>query len=255
LPYLGDEVPAPAPPNNLELPEGAPADAPMAERADTSIRTVIACLQRNDQLGFAALVTERYRTLAFGTPNPYNAVMALEGYPAIQLLETGNAQVYENGQVSIDVTVSYQVTMVYRFRAYFADVGGRLLLDEERALPVDNADVTVEVDVTDDSLTLSEDSLPSDTLVRFDVTNNDSLPVEIALVRLSYKGVSADLVHTPSAADRLQNAGGVVVEPGESASFAVTGLTPGSFVVVAFVDDASGEPRVPPRIGPELVVE
>jgi hypothetical protein len=254
LPVLGDEIPAPAPPNDPDLPDGEPAGALMTERVDGSIRTVIACLQRSDQLGFAALVTERYRNSAFGTDNPYNAVMSLEGYPDIEILETGNAQVYVNGRVSTDVTVSYHVTKVYRFRAYFVHAGSRLLLDEERAIPFNNADVRVEVDVTRDSLTLSEDSLPTDSLINFNVINNGSMPAEIALIRLS-GGVSANIVHTPSVADRFQNAGGVAVEPGESASFAVTELPPGTYALVSIVEDADGAPRLQPGMSPELIVE
>jgi hypothetical protein len=94
LPYLGDEVPAPSPSNHPDLPVGASADALLAERADGSTKTLIACLQRKNQLGFAALVTERYRNLAFGTDNPYNAVMSLEGYPAIELLERPETRRY-----------------------------------------------------------------------------------------------------------------------------------------------------------------
>jgi hypothetical protein len=157
--------------------------------------------------------------------------------------------------VSTDVTVSYQVTKVYRFRAYFVDIGDRLLLDEERAIPFDNADVTVEVDVTRDSLNVSEDSLPTDSLIGFNVMNSGSVPVEIALVRLSDIIVPTVLVHTPSVADRLWNAGGVAVEPGESASFAVAGLPAGTYVLVSIVEDANGEPRLQPGKSPELVVD
>jgi plastocyanin len=235
--------------------EGEMADEATAERVIAAAENLITCLSSGDYLGFAALSTPNYLLTEFGTSNPYDLPLYMEGFPSIEGRAATDAQTHADGRVSVDLTTVIGGTQVDRFRAYFVEENGTLLLDEEQTLPVEGADVTIEATMIDFAFDLSQDTVPADTLVAFTLPNEGQYPHELAIVRLP-EGITVEQVLAdPALEDQVQFIGGAYAEPGETGHFALEGLEPGTYTAVCFVDVPDGIPHVMRGMVAELTVE
>jgi hypothetical protein len=234
---------------------GTPADEATSARVVAAVENLIACLGTGNALGFAALVTPNYLMTEFGTSNPYDIPLFLEGFPPIALRSATDVQVHDDGRLSADVTTLVGGYQVDRFRAVFVRQGDLLLLDEEPTLPVEGADVTVDVTLLDFSFELSQDTLPADALISFTLTNAGAYPHEFAVVRLP-EGVTVEQVlEDPALEEQVQFIGGAFAEPGGTGDFALEGLEPGTYTAVCFVDEPDGVPHIVRGMVAEFVVE
>jgi len=224
--------------------EGEPADEATSERVIAAAENLITCLSTGDYLGFAALSTPNYLLAGFGTSNPYDLPLFMEGFPPIEGRAASDVQTHADGRVSVDLTTVLGGTLVDRFRAYFVEADGFLLLDEERSLPVEGADVTIEATMLDFAFDLSQNTVPADALVAFTLPNEGQYPHELAIVRLP-EGVTVEQVLAdPALEEQVEFIGGAYAEPGETGYFALEGLEPGTYTAVCFVDVPEGIPHV-----------
>ncbi len=238
------EIAEQATPEMAAAQEGAPADEATAERVIAAAENLIACLSSGDYLGFAALSTPNYLLSEFGTSNPYDLPVYMQGFPGVEGRTATDVQTHADGRVSADLTTVIGGTQVDRFRAYFVEEDGTLLLDEEQTLPVEGAEVTVEVTMLDFAFDLSQDTVPADALVAFTLPNEGQYPHEFAVVRLP-EGVTVEQVLAdPALEEQIQFIGGVYAEPGDVAYFGLEGLEPGTYTAVCFVDVPEGIPHV-----------
>ena len=235
--------------------EGEAADDATTERVTATVENLIACLDTGNGLAFAALVTPGYLEYSFGITNPYDMVYVMEGFPSVTLITVENVLVHDDGRYSAEVTQGFADTQVDRFQAVFIEEGDQLLLDEEISLPVEGADVTIEVSMDDFAFEMSETTVPADATVAFNVANDGEYPHEFAIVRLPEGMTVEQVLEDPAAIENVQFIGGVFAEPGESAYFALQGLEPGTYTVVCFVDVPEGIPHVMRGMIAELIVE
>jgi uncharacterized cupredoxin-like copper-binding protein len=249
------EIAEQATPEPTATQAGEPADQATAERAIAAAENLIACLSAGDYLGFAALSTENYLLTEFGTSNPYDLPVFMEGFPPIEGPAATDAQIHADGRVSVDVTTVIGGTQVDRFRAYFVEEDGTLLLDEEQTLPVEGAEVTVEVTMLDFAFDLSQDTVPAGALVSFTLPNEGQYPHEFAVVRLP-EGITVEQVlEDPALEEQIQFIGGAFSEPGDVGYFGLEGLEPGTYTAVCFVDVPDGVPHVMRGMAAEFTVE
>ena len=235
--------------------DGTPAADVTAERVIAAAKNLIACLSTGDYLGFAALSTPNYLLTGFGTSNPYDLPLFMEDFPPIEARAIGDAQTHPDGRLSVDVTTVLGGTQVDRFRAYFVDENGTLLLDEEVSLPIANADGEVEATMLDFAFDLSQDTVPAGSLVAFTLPNEGQYPHEFAVVRLP-EGVTIEhVLSDPSLEDQIQFLGGAYAEPGDTAYLGLTNLEPGTYTAVCFVDIPDGIPHVMRGMIAEFTVE
>lgn len=234
---------------------GEPADEATTARVTATVENIIACLNAGDGMAFAALVTPGYLTYSFGITNPYDMIYVMEGFPGVELIAVENVLVHDGGRYSAEVTQSFGGTQVDRFQAIFVEDGEQVLLDEEISLPVEGADVTIEVSMVDFAFEMSETRVPADAMVAFNVTNNGEYPHEFVIVRLPEGMTLEQALDDPAAEESVQFLAGVFAEPGDSAFFALQGLEPGTYTVVCFVDVPDGIPHVMRGMVAELVVE
>lgn len=234
---------------------GEPADDATTERVMATVENIIACLNAGDGLAFAALVTPGYLEYSFGITNPYDMVYVMEGFPGVTLISAENVLVHEDGRYSVEVTQGFADTQVDRFQAIFVEEDGQLLLDEEISLPVEGADVTIDVSMVDFAFEMSETTVPAEAMVAFNVANDGQYPHEFAIVRLPEGMTVEQVLDDPEAGENVEFIGGVFAEPGDSAYFALQGLEPGTYTVVCFVDVPEGIPHVMRGMVAELVVE
>jgi uncharacterized cupredoxin-like copper-binding protein len=181
--------------------------------------------------------------------------MFLEGFQGQELRSVTDVQVHDDGRLRADVTTVVGGTQVDRFRAFFVEREGRLLLDEEKSLPVEEADVTVEVTMVDFAFELSEDTIPADSMVAFNVVNEGEYLHEFVVVRLPKDLTVDEVLADPSLVEQVQFLGGAFAEPGEVDHLALVGLEPGTYTAVCFVDVPDGVPHVLYGMVAEFVVE
>jgi uncharacterized cupredoxin-like copper-binding protein len=249
------EIAEQATPETTAAQAGESADEATAARVIAAAENLITCLSTGDYLGFAALSTPNYLLTEFGTSNPYDLPVFMEGFPPIEGRSVTDAQIHADGRMSVAVTTVIGGTQVDRFRAYFVEEDGTLLLDEEQTLPVEGAEVTVEVTMLDFAFDLSQDTVPADALVAFTLPNEGQYPHEFAVVRLP-EGITVDQVlEDPALEEQIQFIGGAFAEPGEVGQFALEGLEPGTYTAVCFVDVPDGIPHVMRGMVAEFTVE
>jgi hypothetical protein len=236
-------------------PAGTPADEATAERTISAAENLIECLSSGDALGFAALVTPNYLLTEYGMTNPYDMQYVFEGMPAFELLAAEAVQTHDDVRMSVEVTTVIGGSQVDRFRAYFVEgEQGYLLLDDEVSLPI-AAETTVAVRMVDYSFELSQTTIPSDTLIAFDIENAGEYPHEFVVVQLP-EGVSVeDALADPALGESVVFLGGAFAEPGGTTYMGLTGLAPGTYTVVCFVDTPEGIPHVMRGMIAELVVD
>ena len=235
--------------------EGEPADEATSERVIAAAENLFACLRSGDYLGFAALSTPNYLLSSFGTSNPYDLPVFMEGVPPIEGRSATDVQTHGDGRVSADLTTAIGGTQVDRFRAFFVEEDGTFLLDEEQSLPVEGADVTIEATMLDFAFDLSQETVPAGALVAFTLPNEGEYPHELAVVRLP-EGVTVEQVLAdPALEEQIQFLGGAYADPGEVGYFALQGLEPGTYTAVCFVDVPEGVPHVMRGMVAELTVE
>ena len=249
------EIAEQATPEMAAAQDGEPADEATAERVIAAAENLIACLSSGDYLGFAALSTPNYLLSEFGTSNPYDLPVFMEGFPPIEGRTVTDAQTHADGRASVDLTTVIGGTQVDRFRAYFVEENGTLLLDEEQTLPIEGAEVTVEVTMLDFAFDLSQDTVPADALVAFTLPNEGQYPHEFAVVRLP-EGINVeDVLADPALEEQIQFIGGAFAEPGDVGHFGLEGLEPGTYTAVCFVDVPEGIPHVMRGMVAEFTVE
>jgi plastocyanin len=236
-------------------PAGTPAEKATTERTISAAENLIGCLSSADALGFAALVTPNYLLTEYGMTNPYDMEYVFDGMPPFELLAVEAAQTHADGRTSFEVTTVIGGSQVDHFRAYFVEgEQGYLLLDKEVSLSVP-ADTTVAVTMLDYSFEMSQTTVPSDTLIAFEIENAGEYPHEFVVVRLP-EGISVeDALTDPALDESVVFLGGAFAEPGGVAYMGLTGLQPGTYTVVCFVDTPEGIPHVMRGMVAELTFE
>ena len=235
--------------------DGEPADEATAERVIAAAENLIGCLSSGDYLGFAALSTPNYLLTEFGTSNPYDLPVFMEGFPPIEGRAVTDVQTHADGRVSVAVTTVIGGTQVDHFRAYFVEEDGMLMLDEEQTLPIEGAEVTVEAAMLDFAFDLSQDTVPADALVAFTLPNEGQYPHEFAVVRLPEGVTVEDVLADPALEEQIQFIGGAFADPGDVGHFGMEGLAPGTYTAVCFVDVPEGIPHVMRGMVAEFTVE
>lgn len=234
---------------------GEPADERTSAQVISAVKNIVGCLASGDYLAFAALLTPTYLQTEMGTDNPYDLPIFLEGFPPVELISAGEVQIHDDGRLSADVTLATGGTQLERFRAYFVDDGGTLLLDEERTLPIKGADVTVEVTMLDYSFELSTTTVPSGAVVAFNLVNEGEYPHEFVVVRLPDGVTVENVLDDPSLMDQVEFFGGAFADPGGTGAMGLQPLEPGTYTAVCFVDVPEGVPHVMRGMVAEFTVE
>jgi plastocyanin len=233
---------------------GTPADQATADRVVAAFNNLAACLGGGDALGFAALLTPNYLQTEFGTDNPYDLELFLEGLPPISLESVADVQTHADGRLSADVVVRFG-DIIERDRSYLVEAGEYLLLDEDVALPIEGADVEIEAQMVDYAFVLSEETVAAGQSVAFTAPNLGAYPHELVIVRLP-EGVTVEQVlEDPSLEEQIEFVGFTFAEPGDTAYFGVDGLDAGTYTLVCFVDVPEGVPHVVRGMVAELTVE
>ena len=89
----------------------------------------------------------------------------------------------------------------------------------------------------------------------FEISNAGQYPHEFVLVRLPEGVTVEDALADPALGESVEFLAGAFAEPGGVAYVGLTGLEPGIYTVVCFVDTPEGIPHVARGMVAELIVE
>jgi hypothetical protein len=240
------------------MPTGEAADEATTERVVTAIANVIECNNSGMFLEFAALVTPRALAAEFGITNPYDAPAAMAGGPPLEILSIEDVQVHDDGRYSAAVTYTFSGIQIERERWFLVESGGYLLVDELLPLPAEVAEnaVTIDAAMVDFAFELSQDTVPANTPLVFEVTNMGEYPHELVIVQLPDGATVEQALEGEIGFEDIFFVGATYSEGGQPApDIVLTGLEPGTYTIVCFVDIPEGIPHAARGMVAELTVE
>ena len=248
-----------ATPEAMATPAGTPADQETADRVAAAVENVHNCYNAGDFLAVAALFTANGLLEEFGTPNPYDVPLFLEGGPPIAVDSVGDVQVHDDGRLSADVVSRFGQQVAHE-RWYLVEEGGYLLVDGTPDLPVEppaGADVaTVEVTMTDFAFELSEETVAAADYVVLGGPNAGQYLHEIVVVKFP-EGVefSMEMIEMPEPPEGTEFLGASAGPPGAEVELVLADLEPGVYTLICFVDEPDGVPHAAKGMVATLTVQ
>jgi uncharacterized cupredoxin-like copper-binding protein len=237
-----------------EAPAGNPASDEEAADAGAAVLNLFACLNAGDFLGAAALMTDNFIQNFIGVPTPYDVQASIEeDLQPIEVISTGNAMVYEDGSISIDVVTAGFFSGpggLSSSRWTFVDQDGLWKLDNFMDVPLPEGAlpdaVVIDVQMVDYAFALSEYTVPANTPVIFRTTNHTHLDSGHVNVIVTYpEGTTAEQVIEGEVDIESSTGffGAVFLEPGMTGDLAFTGLEPGTYFLICDVPTEDGTPH------------
>ncbi len=235
---------------------GTPADQATADRVAAGLQNIVNCFNSGDYLAFAALHTQNGLMNEFGTTNPYDLPLFVQGSPSITLQSVTDVQTHPDGRLSAD-TVTLFGPQLQHERIFLVEQDGYLLFDEGVDLPVEApaGATTVSVSMTDFAFSLDQDTVPAGDVVLHGI-NNGQYFHEIAVVKFP-EGVqfSMEMMEAPEPPAGTQFLGGSAGPPGAEFDLVLVGLQPGTYTLLCFVDEPDRVPHVVKGMVTELTVQ
>jgi uncharacterized cupredoxin-like copper-binding protein len=243
----GDEA-APA-----EEPVGTPAEGADAEAIIAAANGAIACVNGGDIEGAVALMTTDFMMSEFGTGNPYDVVMILEGF-AFGDATVENPQTYEDGRVSVDV--SYMASQ-YQLagETWFLEQDGEFWKLDESTLYTPNYDgdsAIVGVQLTQEegeggamtyAITPNAPSVVETEVLLLHGINFGTEPHEIVMFKLPEGADPMGLLDGSIAESDVEFLGQISLEPGEEGDMVLMGVPAGVYTLVCFFEGPDGAPH------------
>lgn len=254
-----DATPAAMPeaPSRTPVPAGEAANEEQATHVIAAAENFLACYNGGDYEGAVALMTPDAWLAEFFTDNPWDAVAQLPEFAqpyAVQSL--GEAQAHADGSLSVDVVYVEGPHQVKHERWYFVAEGEHLLFDGREALPVtlDGEHTTVDVAMVEMAFELSQETVPAGDVI-LNVTNAGAILHETVVVRLPEGATVEQVLAGEVPFEEVVVAGVFFGEPGAQGQIALTGLEPGTYTLVCFVDVPDGTPHIMQGMVAGLTVE
>lgn len=251
----GDAAEAMATP---ELPAGEPADDATSQRVIAAIAGAIECYNSGDYLGLAASFSPNGLVTEFGISNPYDIEAAVAGGPPLEIISLSDVQIHADGRYSADLVYSFGGTQISRERWFVVESGDDLHVDEtsEVAVDVPEGALTIEAGMVDYAFELSQDTVPANQPLVFQVTNLGEYPHELLIIQLPEGATIDQVMDNTLPFEEIGFMGATFSEGGQPApDLVLTGLEAGTYTIVCFVDVPEGIPHVARGMIAELTVE
>jgi uncharacterized cupredoxin-like copper-binding protein len=245
-PEAMDMMPMPAASPEAEMERtGAAADEATTAAAQAAAMNIVACLNSGNLEGVVALMTTNAMETVFGSGNPYDVMMFLEG-TTFEGFTTGMVYAYDDGSVSVDVQYNQGPYQVVGERWYLAQDGEYWKLDGIEGAPVsvDGDTAVVGVSLTDYAFTFNVSAVVQPEVLQFQVRNDGTEMHELVLFRMP-EGMTLDDIKADPEGTIPEDAfvGAAFAAPGEQTDLVLVGLEPGKYVAVCFIPTAEGTPH------------
>jgi len=239
-----EEPPPPA--ASPEVPVGEPAPDDVAAEAEAAVENLVNCFNADEHVMAAALHTEAGLLDECGTTNVHDGPMCFDFFGHISNLEVSNVQVYDDGQVSADVTAQVDAFLAGERWFFVVDDDGTYLVDStpDRPVEIPAGATVIDGEMADYEFILSETSAPAGDIA-FDVTNTGEYPHEMVVLQLPEGITVEDVFADESLFAQVQFFGFTYADPGADAfPLVMLDMEPGIYTIVCFVDVPEGIPHV-----------
>ncbi len=237
-------------------PAGTPADAATADEATAGAENIVACINVTDAEGLVALMTPAFLMAEFGITNPYDALVDFEVAP-VTVESLGDARTHEDGRLSVDIVYSglYTPYTMLHQRWYFVPEGEYLKLDQFEGQSLAGADVSVTAEMVDFAYILSQTTAPAGATIAVEAPNTGDYLHELVVLRLPAGATVEGVLAGEVPEEQIEFFGFAFAQPGQTGYLGLTGLEPGSYTLVCFVDVPEGIPHAMRGMVAEFTVE
>jgi uncharacterized cupredoxin-like copper-binding protein len=243
-PVAEEEAPA-----RPETPAGTPAEGDEAEEIIDAVQNVLNCVNSGNYEGFVALLTTNLMETQFGTGNPYDILMFIEGF-SFGEATIENPQTYEDGRVSADVQYQNSEYQVVKERWYLVESDGFWKVDSSDTLTaevdLDTTVVGVEAGENEDGsyyFLLNAESVVAPGALVLHGRNVGQEPHEIAVVKLPEGTDPAGILDGSVPEEDIEFYGQITLAPGEEGDMTLVGVEPGVLTLVCFFPAPDGTPH------------
>ncbi len=223
-----------------ETPEplATPAEASTAQDAIAAATNLANCFNAGNLDAVIALVTPNLLQEQFGASDPTAVKAAVDAAkaggpaPKIAIVSTGDASIYEGGNVSLDLVYMLGDHQYVNARWFMIPADRYLILDhEERLSPHPEGDTTViSYSIADDSTSVAFDQstqIPQAPVTMLHGINNGAKQHIFQVVELPEGGATPAAGETPKG----EFIGRISLAPGEQQDMALVGLQPGTYLL------------------------
>ena len=243
-----------------EVDSGTPAEGDEATAITAAVENIVGCVNGGDYQGAAALMTENFMLTEFGTANPYDVALFIEGFMFANAT-VDNPLTYEDGSVSADVTFNESPYQLSGERFILVQDGDYWKVDASpRFTPEyegDSATVGValrEVEGEDGTRTYAfeiagnVDPTVIPTVAQQEVlvlhgTNFGVEAHEIVVVKLPEGADPSGILDGTIAEEDVEFVGFVELAPGEQVDMVLLGVPAGVYTMVCFFPAPDGTPH------------
>ena len=233
-----------------EAPVGTPAEGAEGEEIVAAIENILSCLHSGNYEGVAALMTTNFMMGEFGTGNPHDVVMFLEGF-SFQVQSIDNPMTYEDGRVSIDFQYQESQYQVAAERWFFVDEEGTWKVDSstniEADIDVESATVVgVALGENEDGsyfITPNTATVVQSEAIIFHGRNDGVEPHEIVVLRLPEGVDPMGLLDGSVTEADVEFYGFIFLQPGEEGDLTLLGVEPGTLTLLCFIPGPDGAPH------------
>ncbi|HEU0115271.1 MAG TPA: hypothetical protein VFQ80_11370 [Thermomicrobiales bacterium] len=232
------EAPATAAPAETPVPLATPAEASTAQDAIAAATNIVNCFNSGDLDAFIATVTPNLLQEQFGASDPaavkaaIQAALGGQAQPQIAVVSTGDVNVYEGGNVSLDLVYTLGDYEYVNARWFMIPADRYLFLDHEQLLaPHPEGDSTIiSYSIADDSTSVAFDQstqIPQAPVTMLHGINNGAKQHIFQIVALPAGAATP----TPGTTPQGAFVGRVSLAPGAQEDLALVGLQPGTYVL------------------------
>jgi hypothetical protein len=239
---------------------GTPAEGDEAAAITAAAYNVIACVNSGNYEGAAALLSDIAMMSEFGTTNPYDVVVNLDGF-SFGDATVDNPRTYEDGHVSADVSYMGSQYQIIKERWNLVQDGEYWKIDSFETLTADyeGDSATLGVNLTetenDDGtktyafeIAGNTDPTVVPTVAELDAlvlhgNNTGSETHEIAVVQLPEGADPAGILDGSISENDITFIGQITLPPGEQGDMVLQGLPAGIYTMVCFFEAPDGVPH------------
>jgi hypothetical protein len=217
-----------------------PADEATTDAVLAWVQNYANCVNAGNTEAVFVLLTDQFLLTTFGLTTVYDAIANIEFGP-MTIESASDVQSHPDGHLSVDLVytgLDGPPTQVTHDRWFLIEDDGYLKLDTSENLPNENADVTIEVSLTD--CDVSQDTARAGQMLGFTARNDGEYPAGFDALKLPEGATLEHVQQDPALDEQTQFLGWAFAEPGGTGHRGLIDLDPGTYTIACWVDAPEG---------------
>ena len=224
--------------DDVETDNGEDADVDTIAAAGAALANAVACWNAGDWVSYASLLSGNMLLNEYGAASAEEFAAQREGVAPliVHVVEGDNVKMYKDGRVSVDVEYTIGDYGYENARWFYVNDNGQWRFDEEMSLPpdIDGDKAFVSFSVADDASDAVFDqrnSILAPEVLVLHGFNNGEAARSFDIYQLSAAPAEGEeLTALPEDAMLI---GGLNIKAGDQEDYALAGLAPGAYAIVA----------------------